>query len=105
MYNNNDDYNSINDDDDDNIDDDDNDDDIDGDIGANSVEEDSGVPAGDLIDSLAASERKQKAKKTFAGSSGPGLPDFYWSKHTKMGKNIPNDHKLYQTIINYTKWP
>jgi hypothetical protein len=20
-------------------------------------------------------------------------------------KNIPNDHKLYQTTINYTKWP
>jgi hypothetical protein len=20
-------------------------------------------------------------------------------------KNIPNDHKLYQTAINYTKWP
>jgi hypothetical protein len=34
-----------------------------------------------------------------------GLPDFSWSKHTKMGKNITNDHKLYQTAINFTKWP
>jgi hypothetical protein len=33
----------------------------------------------------------------------PGLPDFSWSEHTKLGKNIPNDHNLYQTAINYTK--
>jgi hypothetical protein len=24
-----------------------------------------------------------------------GLPDFSGSKHAKMGKNAPNDHKLY----------
>jgi hypothetical protein len=29
---------------------------------------------------------------------------FFCSKHTKLGKNTPNDHKLYQTAINYTKW-
>jgi hypothetical protein len=34
-----------------------------------------------------------------------GLPDFSWSKHTKMEKNIPNDHKLFQPTVNYTKWP
>jgi hypothetical protein len=39
-----------------------------------------------------------------------GLPDFSWSKHTKLGKiyqigkNIPNDDQPYQTAINYTKW-
>jgi hypothetical protein len=33
------------------------------------------------------------------------VPDFSWSKHTKTGKNIPNDYKLYQTAINYTRWP
>jgi hypothetical protein len=33
---------------------------------------------------------------------GPGLPDFSWSKHSKLGKNITNDHKLYQMTINYT---
>jgi hypothetical protein len=25
----------------------------------------------------------------------PGLPDFSWSKHTKLRKNIPNDCKLF----------
>jgi hypothetical protein len=30
------------------------------------------------------------------------LPDFSWSKHTELGKNIPNNHKLHQTAINYT---
>jgi hypothetical protein len=35
-----------------------------------------------------------------------GLPDFSWSKFTKMIKNyIQSPHKLYQTAINYTKWP
>jgi hypothetical protein len=24
--------------------------------------------------------------------------------HTKAGNNIPNDHKLYQVVIKYTKW-
>jgi hypothetical protein len=38
-------------------------------------------------------------------SSGAGLPDYSWSKHTKTGKNIANDHKLFQTAIKYTKWP
>jgi hypothetical protein len=33
------------------------------------------------------------------------LPDFSWSKHTKTGKYVPNDHKLYQTAIKYAKWP
>jgi hypothetical protein len=33
----------------------------------------------------------------------PGLPDFSWSKQTKTEK-IPNDHKLYQTAMKYTKW-
>jgi hypothetical protein len=32
------------------------------------------------------------------------LPDFSWSKHTKW-ENIPNYHKLYLTVITYTKWP
>jgi hypothetical protein len=27
---------------------------------------------------------------------GPNIPN---------GKNIPNDYKLYQTAINYIKWP
>jgi hypothetical protein len=35
----------------------------------------------------------------------PGLPDV--SRHnicTKNGENIPEEHKLYQKAINYTKW-
>jgi hypothetical protein len=34
-----------------------------------------------------------------------GCQIFAWSKHTKMGKNLPNNYKLYQTAITYTKWP
>jgi hypothetical protein len=26
-----------------------------------------------------------------------GLPDFSWPKHSKLGENIANEHKLYQT--------
>jgi hypothetical protein len=40
-----------------------------------------------------------------------GLPDFSWSKHSKLGKKynkwpqtIPNGHKLYQMAIKYSKW-
>jgi hypothetical protein len=33
-----------------------------------------------------------------------GLPDFL-DTITQKGENIPNDHKLYQTAINNTKWP
>jgi hypothetical protein len=33
-----------------------------------------------------------------------GLPDFWsWSKHTKMEKYIPNDHKLDQKAVKYTE--
>jgi TPR repeat protein len=30
---------------------------------------------------------------------------FFLVQTYQNGKNIPNDHKLYQTAINYTKWP
>jgi uncharacterized ion transporter superfamily protein YfcC len=39
-----------------------------------------------------------------------GLPDFSWSKHTKMGKftkwmqTVPNGHKLYQMAVKHSKW-
>jgi hypothetical protein len=60
--------------------------------------------------------KQKKLKKAFlsvavnslvefiAVAGGPGLPDFSWSKYTKMGK-ITNDRKLYQTDKDYTKWP
>jgi hypothetical protein len=28
---------------------------------------------------------------------------FFWVQHTKTGKNIPNDHKIYQMDGNFTK--
>jgi hypothetical protein len=41
------------------------------------------------------------AVRTYVGKRpGAGLPDFAWSKRTKMVKNIPKGHKLYQTAIN-----
>jgi hypothetical protein len=46
-------------------------------------------------------EEKVNGADDFFGWN-PGLPDFSWSKHTKMGKNIPNYHTLYQTSIKYT---
>jgi hypothetical protein len=39
-----------------------------------------------------------------------GLPDFFWSKHTKTEKytkltqNKPNGHKMYQMVSKYSKW-
>jgi hypothetical protein len=45
-----------------------------------------------------------KLRSGYSGTES-GLPDFSWSKHTKWGKNITNDHKLYQTAMNDTKWP
>jgi hypothetical protein len=44
------------------------------------------------------------------GKLGTGLPHFSWYKHTKMEKytkwlqTIPNGHKLYQMVVNYSKW-
>jgi hypothetical protein len=32
---------------------------------------------------------------------GRRVARFSWSKHTKFGKNIPNDHKLVQMVIKY----
>jgi hypothetical protein len=45
-----------------------------------------------FITSVAGSEKKTQMQKD------PGLPDFYRSKHTKMGK-------MYQVTTNYTKLP
>jgi hypothetical protein len=30
---------------------------------------------------------------------------FFLAQTYQFGENIPNDHKLYQTAINGTKWP
>jgi hypothetical protein len=30
---------------------------------------------------------------------------FFLAQHTKTGKNIPNDYKIYQVATKYTKWP
>jgi hypothetical protein len=34
----------------------------------------------------------------------PGLPDF-WGTTYQNWKNIPKNHKMYQMVIKYTKWP
>jgi hypothetical protein len=34
-----------------------------------------------------------------------GLPDFSWYNVPKWGKTIPNNHKIYQITIKYTKRP
>jgi hypothetical protein len=33
------------------------------------------------------------------------LPDFSWYNIPKGRENIPNDHKIYQMTIQYTKRP
>jgi predicted SAM-dependent methyltransferase len=33
-----------------------------------------------------------------------GLPDVYCSTYQNVGGNKPNDHKIYQMVIKYTKW-
>jgi hypothetical protein len=50
---------------------------------------------------------KKKLKTSHFEFVSPRLPEtrvarFFWSKHTK---NIPNDYKLYQKAVNYTKCP
>jgi hypothetical protein len=30
-----------------------------------------------------------------------GLPDFFMVHGTKTGKNVPNQHKMYQMVIKY----
>jgi hypothetical protein len=37
------------------------------------------------------------------GSSG--LPDFFLVQTYQNGKKLPNDHKLDQKAVKYTKWP
>jgi hypothetical protein len=34
----------------------------------------------------------------------PKVARFFLIQTYQNGKNIPNDHKLYQTAINYTNW-
>jgi hypothetical protein len=35
----------------------------------------------------------------------PGLPDFSQYMIPKPEKNLPNEHKMYQTVITYPKCP
>jgi hypothetical protein len=37
--------------------------------------------------------------------AGSRVARFSSLKHTKTGKNIPNDHKIYKMATKYTKWP
>jgi hypothetical protein len=30
---------------------------------------------------------------------------FFLVQHTKTGKNVPNNHKIYQMATKHTKWP
>jgi hypothetical protein len=37
----------------------------------------------------------------FNKNCSSGLPDFSWYSIPKRGKNIPNNHKIYQMAPNY----
>jgi hypothetical protein len=49
---------------------------------------------------VAQMKNKKQNKKVLCS----GLPDFSWYYIPKR-ENIPNDHKIYQSAIQYTKWP
>jgi hypothetical protein len=49
------------------------------------------------------SYEKLHSQKEVSLRNQTGLPDFSWSKHTKTERNIPNDHKLCQKEVNFTK--
>jgi hypothetical protein len=38
-------------------------------------------------------------------SVSSGVARFFLLRTCQNGKNVPNDHTLYQTAIKYTKWP
>jgi hypothetical protein len=42
---------------------------------------------------------------TSATEVGTRVARFFLVQAYQIGKNISNDHRLYQTAINYTKWP
>jgi hypothetical protein len=37
-------------------------------------------------------------------SAEQGLPDFF-VQHSKTGKRLPNNHKIYQMVTQYAIWP
>jgi hypothetical protein len=50
---------------------------------------------------------RNSSKVKFVSGKGKtiGVARFFSVQHTKTGKNIPNDHKIYQKAIKYTIWP
>jgi hypothetical protein len=51
-------------------------------------------------------ENRQKSQKIVTITSAPGSTDFsLHNTYTKTGRNIPNDHKIYQLAVKYSKWP
>jgi hypothetical protein len=57
--------------------------------------------------------RKTRAMCREARARKAGLPDFSWYMIPKPEKNVPNEHKMYQMVmeypihmsIKYSKWP
>jgi hypothetical protein len=47
---------------------------------------------------------REKINRSRWKSCLAGLPDFL-VKHTKTRKNLPNDYKIYQMTVVFTKWP
>jgi hypothetical protein len=43
-------------------------------------------------------------RKALENRRGQGCQIFL-VQHSKMGKNIPNDHKIYQMAVKYFQWP
>jgi hypothetical protein len=49
--------------------------------------------------------RDENGGNQVSDSTEARVARFFMVQTYQNGKNIPNDHKLYQTAINYTKWP
>jgi hypothetical protein len=44
-------------------------------------------------------------KSKFENGVSLRVARFFLVHDTKTGKNVPNEHKMYQMVIKYPKWP
>jgi hypothetical protein len=50
-------------------------------------------------------EEKKRKWRSDVRTTGIRVARFFSGPNKQKEKNIPNEHKLYQTAIKYTKWP
>jgi hypothetical protein len=72
---------------------------------------------GDLVEKYSAENLDLTSNKMFVNSfiirsdyelrkkNSTRVDRFFSVQHTKTRSNIPNDHRIYQTDVKYSKWP